>query len=84
MAKACEEVARAQTAFMKKFHADVPEDGVTTQVGLIKKQCLGQKNVKVVMCWAHALDNTTEELKSWINEYLGECMAKYETETKAG
>ena len=84
VAKACEEVARAQTAFMKKFHADVPEDGVTTQVGLIKKQCLGQKNVKVVMCWAHALDNTTEELKSWINEYLGECMAKYETETKAG
>lgn len=84
VAKACDEVASAQTAFMKKFHPEVPEDGVTTQVGLIRKQCLGQKEVKVVMCWKHALDNTTEEMKSWINDYLGECLAKYGGETKAG
>lgn len=83
-AKACEEVAKSQTAFMKKYHPEIPEDGVTTQVGLIKKQCMGQTNVKVVMCWKYALDNTTEELKGWINDYLGECLAKYGSETKEG
>jgi hypothetical protein len=77
IAQACEQVGEAQTAFMKKFHADVPEDAVFTQVGLIKKQCNSLEKVEIAMCWKFALDATTEELKGAINEYLKVCMEKY-------
>jgi hypothetical protein len=77
LAQACDQVGEAQTNFMKKFHSDVPEDAVFTQVGLIKKQCNGLKNVEVAMCWKYALDATTEELKGSINDYLKLCLEKY-------
>jgi hypothetical protein len=77
MAQACEEVGAAQTAFMKKFHSEVPEDAVFTQVGLIKKQCNGLEKIEVAMCWKFALDATTDELKEAINDYLKVCLEKY-------
>ncbi len=77
VAQACDQVGEAQTAFMKKFHADVPDDALTTQVGLIKKQCNSLEKVEVAMCWKYALDATTDELKGAINDYLKVCLEKY-------
>jgi hypothetical protein len=76
-AEACTQVVEAQRGFMKKFHAEVPEDALTTQLGMLAKQCNEMGSIEVSMCQKFALDATTEQLKSQINEYLPVCMRKY-------
>ena len=76
-AKACDLVGEAQTNFMKKFHPEVPDNALTTQIGMIKKQCNEMKKIPVAMCQKFALDATTEELKGAINDYLPACLEKY-------
>ena len=77
IADACEQVVQAQSGFMKKFHPQVQADALTTQLGLLRKQCLEMADVKVVMCQKYALEATTELLAKSINEYLPICMKKY-------
>ena len=77
IADACEQVVKAQSGFMKKFHPQVEEAALTTQLGLLRKQCLEMADVKVVMCQKFALEATTELLAKSINEYLPICMRKY-------
>jgi hypothetical protein len=77
LADACEQVVQAQSGFMKKFHPQVQEDALTTQLGMLRKQCLELTEVKVVMCQKYALEATTELLAKSINEYLPICMNKY-------
>lgn len=81
IADACEQVVQAQSGFMKKFHPQVQEDALTTQLGLLRKQCLEMADVKVVMCQKFALEATTELLAKSINEYLPICMRKYASGT---
>lgn len=83
-AQACEQVAAAQRGFMKKFHPEVPEEALFTQVGLIQKQCNDMKKIEVAMCQKFALDATTDELKESINDYLKVCLEKYGGEAKEG
>jgi hypothetical protein len=75
--QACDQVGEAQLNFMKKFHPEVPESALTTQIGMIKKQCNEMKKIPVAMCQKFALDATTDELKGAINDYLPACMEKY-------
>ncbi len=75
--QACDGVVEAQRGFMKKYHPTVEEAAVTTQVGLIRKQCMDMKDIKVATCQKFALDATTDQLKGAINEYLPACMTKY-------
>jgi hypothetical protein len=77
IADACEQVVTAQSGFMKKFHPQVEDAALTTQLGLLRKQCLEMGDVKVVMCQKFALEATTELLAKSINEYLPVCMKKY-------
>ncbi len=77
IAEACEMVVKAQGGFMKKFHPQVEESGVTTQLGLLSKQCLEMGNIKVALCQKFALEATTDLVAKSINEYLPTCMAKY-------
>jgi len=77
LADACEQVVAAQSGFMKKFHPQVEEAALTTQLGLLRKQCLEMADVKVVMCQKFALDATDQLLSKSINEYLPVCMNKY-------
>jgi hypothetical protein len=76
-AEACEMVVNAQRGFMKKFHGQVEEAALTTQLGLLRKQCLEMNDVKVAMCQKFALEATNELLQKSINEYLPVCMEKY-------
>jgi hypothetical protein len=76
-AEACEMVVEAQRGFMKKFHGQVEEAALTTQLGLLRKQCTDMNDVKVAMCQKFALEATTELLQKSINEYLPVCMGKY-------
>jgi len=75
--QACDGVVEAQRGFMKKFHPNIEEAAVTTQVGLIRKQCIDMKDIKVATCQKFALEATTDQLKGAINEYLPACMTKY-------
>lgn len=77
-ADACEQVVAAQSGFMKKFHGQIEEAALTTQLGLLRKQCLEMGNIKVAMCQKFALEATDELLQKSINEYLPVCMGKYE------
>jgi hypothetical protein len=77
-AEACEQVVAAQTGFMKKFHPQIEEAALTTQLGMLRKQCLEMGNAKVAICQKFALEATDELLQKSINEYLPACMAKYE------
>ncbi len=77
VADACEQVVEAQKGFMKKFHSQVEEAALTTQLGMLRKQCNEMNDPKVAMCQKYALDATTEELQKSINEYLPKCMEKY-------
>lgn len=76
-ADACEQVVKAQEGFMKKFHGQIEDAALTTQLGMLRKQCNEMSDVKVAMCQKYALDATTEDLKKSINEYLPSCMKKY-------
>lgn len=77
IADACEQVVAAQDGFMKKFYPEVGADALTTQLGMLRKQCVEANDIEMAMCQKFALDATTEELKSMINEYLPACMTKY-------
>jgi hypothetical protein len=77
VADACEQVVTAQSELMKKFYPEVDEAGLTTQLGMLRKQCLEMNDIEITMCQKFALDATTEDLKSMINEYLITCTAKY-------
>ena len=81
---ACEEVVQAQEAFMKKFHPQVDDAALTTQLGMLRKQCNEMKDIKVSMCQKYALEVTTEDLKTAINEYLPACMEKYGPQAAKG
>jgi hypothetical protein len=74
--EACNLVVEAQRGFMKRFHPQIEEAALTTQLGLLAKQCKEQ-DVKISMCQKFALDATTDDLKGDINEYLPVCMEKY-------
>jgi hypothetical protein len=76
-AEACELVVKAQEGFMKKFHPQVDASAITTQLGLLRKQCVEMNDAKVAMCQKFALEATDELLKTAINEYLPVCMEKY-------
>ena len=76
-AEACEMVVAAQRGFMKKFHGQIEEAAVTTQLGLLRKQCIDMNDTKVAMCQKFALEATNELLQKSINEYLPACMGKY-------
>lgn len=76
-AEACELVVNAQRGFMKKFHPQIDESMLTTQLGLLRKQCTDMNDVKVAVCQKFALEATDELLKGSINEYLPACMGKY-------
>lgn len=75
--EACELVVEAQRGFMTKFHGQIEEAALTTQLGLLRKQCAEMNDVKVAMCQKFALEATTELLQKSINEYLPVCMGKY-------
>lgn len=77
IADACELVVAAQSDFMKKFYPQVDDAALTTQLGMLRKQCLEANDIEMAMCQKFALEATTEDLKSMINEYLPACMAKY-------
>lgn len=77
IAEACEQVVQAQSGFMKKFHPQIEESALTTQLGLLRKQCTDMNDVKVAMCQKFALEATDEQLQKSINEYLPACMGKY-------
>lgn len=76
-AEACDQVVEAQRGFMKKFHPQVEEAALTTQLGLLKKQCNEMPGIEIAMCQKFALEATDEQLKGAINEYLPACMEKY-------
>jgi len=76
-AEACEHVVEAQRGFMTKFHGQIEEAALTTQLGLLRKQCIEMNDIKVAMCQKFALEATTELLQKSINEYLPACMGKY-------
>lgn len=76
-AEACEHVVEAQRGFMKKFHGQIDEAALTTQLGLLRKQCAEMNDIKVAMCQKYALEATNELLQKSINEYLPVCMEKY-------
>ncbi len=76
-AEACTQVVEAQRAFMKKFHAEIDEQALTTQLGMLGKQCNDMAQPQIAMCQKFALEATTEELSPKINEYLPVCMKKY-------
>jgi hypothetical protein len=76
-ADACEQVVEAQRGFMGKFHPDIDESALTTQLGMLAKQCNEMADVKVAMCQKFALEATTDRLKGKINEYLPVCLRKY-------
>jgi hypothetical protein len=78
--EACEQVVAAQTGFMKKFHPQIEAAALTTQTGLLRKQCTDMNKPKVAMCQKFALEATDELLQKSINEYLPACMAKYDKE----
>lgn len=75
--EACDGVVAAQEAFMKKFHGDTPAEALTTQLGMLKKQCIEGGNIEIAMCQKFALEATDELLAPKINEYLPACMGKY-------
>lgn len=77
VADACEQVVGAQRGFMKKFHPQIEEAALTTQLGLLRKQCTEMNDVKISMCQKFALEKTDDMLKGAINDYLPACMAKY-------
>jgi hypothetical protein len=77
IADACEQVVAAQSGFMKKFYPEIQADALTTQLGMLQKQCIEMNDIEVAICQKFALEATTEELKSLINEYLPICMTKY-------
>jgi hypothetical protein len=77
VAEACEQVVNAQRGFMKKFHPQVTDDALTTQLGLLKKQCVEMNDIKVSICQKFALEATDELLQKSINEYLPACLKKY-------
>lgn|GEM_PF-4874028 len=77
LTEACEQVVTAQQGFMKKYHPQVDDAAMTTQLGLLRKQCNDMKDIKVAVCQKFALEATTDQLKSAINEYLPTCMDKY-------
>lgn len=77
VADACAQVVSAQRGFMKKFHPQVTEDALTTQLGLLSKQCIELNDIKVSMCQKFALEATDELLQKSINEYLPVCLKKY-------
>jgi hypothetical protein len=76
-AEACDQVVEAQRGFMKKFHPQIDDAALTTQLGMLKKQCNEMGNVQAAMCQKFALEATDEQLKGAINEYLPACMKKY-------
>jgi hypothetical protein len=76
-ADVCTQVVEAQRGFMGKFHPDIDEAALTTQLGMLAKQCNEMGNIEVAMCQKFALEATTERLKGKINEYLPVCMGKY-------
>ncbi|MFV8755232.1 hypothetical protein ACNOYE_32180 [Nannocystaceae bacterium ST9] len=77
IADACKQVVAAQSGFMKKFYPEVDDAALVTQLGMLDKQCVEMNDAEVAMCQKFALEGTTEELKSMINEYLPICMSKY-------
>jgi hypothetical protein len=81
--EACDQVVAAQRAFMGKYHPDIDEAGLTTQLGMLAKQCNEMGNATISMCQKFALEATTEELSPKINEYLPVCMRKYGDDAKA-
>jgi hypothetical protein len=76
-AEACDQVVEAQRGFMQKFHPQIDESALTTQLGMLKKQCNEMGNPQAAMCQKFALEATDEQLKGAINEYLPACMKKY-------
>lgn len=77
ISEACEQVVAAQTGFMKKFHPQIEDAALTTQLGLLRKQCIDMNKPKVALCQKLALDATDELLQKSVNEYLPACLAKY-------
>lgn len=77
IADACEQVVAAQSGLMKKFYPEIDDAGLATQLGMLRKQCVEMNDIEVSMCQKFALEATTEDLKSMINEYMVACMTKY-------
>lgn len=77
IADACEQVVEAQRGLMNKFYPEIDEAGLTTQLGMLRKQCIEMNDIEVSICQKFALEATTEDLKSMINEYMVSCMTKY-------
>ncbi len=77
IADACKQVVAAQSAFMTKFYPEIDAAALTTQLGMLDKQCVEMNDIEVAMCQKFALDATDEDLKSMINEYMPACMTKY-------
>lgn len=77
IADACKQVVAAQSAFMTKFYPEVDAAALTTQLGMLEKQCIEMNDIEVALCQKFALDASDEDLKSMINEYMPACLAKY-------
>lgn len=77
IADACEQVVVAQSGMMKKFYPEIDDAGLATQLGMLRKQCIEMNDIEVSICQKFALEATTEDLKSMINEYMTACMTKY-------
>jgi hypothetical protein len=76
-AEACAQVVSAQEGFLKKFHPDLDEKAMNTQLALLDKQCKEMNQIEVALCQKFALEATTEQVKGAINDYLPACMEKY-------
>ena len=78
--KACDEVAAAQDAFMRKWFPNELskwESAKGTQMGLTKTTCTGTGSIEVAACQAKALTDAPEALRKEVPALFSTCIDKF-------
>jgi hypothetical protein len=79
--KACDTLTASYDAFMHKHFPAVGEDKLSTQRGMMKKNCMGGK-IEVAACQANAYDLATPEISDQVNSIQLACLEKFGGEAK--
>jgi hypothetical protein len=74
--KACDTLTASYDAFMHKHFPAVGEDKLSTQRGMMKKNCMGGK-IEVAACQANAYDLATAEISDQVNSIQLACLEKF-------
>lgn len=79
--KACDALTASYDAFMHKHYPTVGEDKLSTQRGMMKKNCMSTK-IEVAACQANAYSLATAEVADQVNQMQLACLEKFGGEAK--